>query len=115
MRWVSRVLLVALSVGLMAQVPEGEVVDPVLRARKVRAAAQGISERELPPVTQGLVDPPPLPPPETHVRDTPGYRRVKATRGRSGRASKTARKPSGTGSASKAQPRKVAPKIRRRR
>jgi hypothetical protein len=44
--------------------------DPVMRARAQRASAQGISEGDLPPVPRGIVEPPPLPPPEAHVKDT---------------------------------------------
>ncbi len=55
--------------------------DPVLKARATRAAAQGIDERDLPPMPKALVEPPPLPPPETHPKDLPGYR-AKHRRGR---------------------------------
>lgn len=55
--------------------------DPVLKARASRAAAQGIDERDLPPMPKALVEPPPLPPPETHPKDMPGYR-AKHRRGR---------------------------------
>lgn len=55
--------------------------DPVLKARATRAAAQGIDERDLPPMPKALVEPPPLPPPETHPKDMPGYR-AKHRRGR---------------------------------
>jgi hypothetical protein len=51
--------------------------DPVLRARAQRASAQGISEGDLPPVPRGIVEPPPLPPPETHAKDTRQSRRTK--------------------------------------
>lgn len=59
--------------------------DPVLKARASRAAAQGIDERDLPPVPKALVEPPPLPPPETHPKDRPGYR-AKHRRGHHGKA-----------------------------
>jgi hypothetical protein len=52
--------------------------DPVLRARAQRAAAQGVSEGDLPPVPRGIVEPPPLPPPEAHVKDTRKGRKAKA-------------------------------------
>ncbi|HZU53761.1 MAG TPA: hypothetical protein VFF77_07680, partial [Holophagaceae bacterium] len=55
--------------------------DPVVKARANRALAQGIDERDLPPVPRSLVEPPPLPPPETHPKDMPGYR-AKHRRGR---------------------------------
>ena len=52
--------------------------DPVLRARAQRASAQGIAEGDLPPVPRGIVEPPPLPPPEAHVKDTRKGRRAAA-------------------------------------
>lgn len=67
-----------LALGLAAESPVFQ--DPVLKARAARAAAQGIPEQDLPPLTQGLVEPPPLPPPEVHVKDTPGYRRSRRSR-----------------------------------
>ena len=48
--------------------------DPVMKARLARAAAQGIDERDLPPVPKTLTEPPPLPPAETSPKDMPGYR-----------------------------------------
>jgi hypothetical protein len=51
--------------------------DPVLRARTQRAASQGISEGDLPPVPRGIVEPPPLPPPEAHVKDSRKGRKAK--------------------------------------
>jgi hypothetical protein len=44
--------------------------DPVLKARSQRAKAQGINEADLPPVPRSITEPPPLPPPETHHKDT---------------------------------------------
>ncbi|MFN7959131.1 MAG: hypothetical protein U0P46_12530 [Holophagaceae bacterium] len=62
--------------------------DPVLRARAQRASAQGISEGDLPPVPKGIVEPPPLPPPEAHVKDSRKGRavkgKVKAKKGKTG-------------------------------
>ena len=58
--------------------------DPVMRARAQRASAQGISEGDLPPVPRGIVEPPPLPPPEAHVKDTRKARRAKGKKGKSG-------------------------------
>jgi hypothetical protein len=49
-----------------------------MKARAQRASAQGISEGDLPPVPRGIIEPPPLPPPEAHVKDTRKGRRVKA-------------------------------------
>jgi hypothetical protein len=83
------------------------VEDPVLKARAQRAAAQGIAEADLPPVPKGIAEPPPLPPPEIHPRDTRGYRNARLSRrGRRAKASK------GKRVAPKA--RKAAPKARRR-
>jgi hypothetical protein len=48
-----------------------------MKARAQRASAQGISEGDLPPVPRGIIEPPPLPPPEAHVKDTRKGRRVK--------------------------------------
>ena len=56
---------------------QGAPGDPVLRARAQRASAQGISEGDLPPVPRGIVEPPPLPPPEAHVKDTRKGRQAK--------------------------------------
>jgi hypothetical protein len=49
--------------------------DPVMKARAERAKAQGIPEGDLPPVPKAIIEPPPLPPPESHVRDTRRSRR----------------------------------------
>lgn len=40
--------------------------DPVLAAKVSRAESKG---RDLPPVPKGLMEPPPLPPPELHTHD----------------------------------------------
>ena len=58
--------------------------DPVLRARAQRASAQGITEGDLPPVPRGIVEPPPLPPPEAHVKDSRKARRAKGKKGKTG-------------------------------
>ncbi len=67
-----------------------------MKARAQRAAAQGVAEGDLPPVPRTLVEPPPLPPPEAHVKDARKARRAKA-KGRKGAAqapkSKTAKRP----------------------
>lgn len=63
--------------------------DPVLKARSERAQAQGIGEGDLPPVPRGIVEPPPLPPPETHVKDTRGGGGARAAKTR--RNARTAR------------------------
>lgn len=59
--------LLVFSLGVAAEPQD----DPVMRVRAQRAAAQGVSDGDLPPVPRGIVEPPPLPPPEAHVRDTP--------------------------------------------
>ena len=88
-----RLLLTALAVPALAARPvtpataDSPQDDPVLKARTARAAAQGIDERDLPPVPKSLVEPPPLPPPETHPKDLPGYR-AKHRRGHHGRIRK---------------------------
>lgn len=74
--------ILALSLGTAAEPQD----DPVMRVRAQRAAAQGVSEGDLPPVPRGIVEPPPLPPPEAHVRDTP--RGKAAAKARKGKAAK---------------------------
>jgi hypothetical protein len=82
-----RVLFISsLALSLIASASAQE--DPVLRARAQRASAQGISEGDLPPVPRGIVEPPPLPPPEAHVKDSRKGRKVKA-RARKGKAGTT--------------------------
>jgi hypothetical protein len=78
-----RVLFISsLALSLVAaMVPQQ---DPVLRARAQRASAQGISEGDLPPVPRGIVEPPPLPAPEAHVKDSRKARRAKGKKGKSG-------------------------------
>jgi hypothetical protein len=80
-----RVLFISsLAFGLIASAQPQE--DPVLRARAQRASAQGISDGDLPPVPRGIVEPPPLPPPEAHVKDSRKARRAKGKvkRGKTG-------------------------------
>ena len=71
--------------------------DPVMKARAERSRAQGIGEGDLPPLPRGIVEPPPLPPPETHVKDTRAGKLAKTrhkTKGtRSSRTSKTSKTP----------------------
>jgi len=62
-----------------------------MKARSERAQAQGIAEGDLPPVPRGIVEPPPLPPPETHLKDT-----------RQGRLAKTRRHAAGVHKSTKA-------------
>ncbi len=80
-----RVLFISsLALGLVASAQPQE--DPVLRARAQRASAQGIADGDLPPVPRGIVEPPPLPPPEAHVKDDRKARRAKGKvkRGKAG-------------------------------
>jgi len=48
----------------LAQSPDS--VDPVLKAKAMRALENG---KDLPPIPRGLIEPPPLPPPELHSHD----------------------------------------------
>jgi hypothetical protein len=77
-----KLIVLFLGCFLLGAQPPGE--DPVMKARSERAKAQGIAEGDLPPVPRGIVEPPPLPPPETHVKDTRGGRAVKSRRGAKG-------------------------------
>jgi len=56
--------------------------DPVMKARLLRSQAQGIDEADLPPVPRAVMEPPPLPPPEIHAKDSPHPKVAKATRRR---------------------------------
>ena len=49
-----------------------------------RASAQGIADGDLPPVPRGIVEPPPLPPPEAHVKDSRKARKAKGKKRKSG-------------------------------
>lgn len=69
-------LISLLATGLVAQALPQE--DPVMRARAQRTATTG----DLPPVPRGVVEPPPLPPPETHPKDLRGARRARVTKGK---------------------------------
>ncbi|MBK9797003.1 MAG: hypothetical protein IPP58_10985 [Holophagaceae bacterium] len=78
-----RILFVSsLALSLIASSQAQE--DPVQRARTQRASALGIAEGDLPPVPRGIVEPPPLPPPEAHVKDSRKSRRAKAKKGKTG-------------------------------
>ena len=78
------VLLLTGEMGFAFQIPD----DPVLKARTQRAAAQGISEGDLPAVPRTIVEPPPLPAPETNYKDTRKGRATRAKRGKKGRHGK---------------------------
>jgi len=59
--------------------------DPVMKARLLRAEAQGIEEADLPPVPRGVMEPPPLPPPEIHAKDSPHAKVAKPAKRRAGK------------------------------
>lgn len=73
----------SLTLSLVASAQPQE--DPVLRARAQRASAQGLADGDLPPVPRGIVEPPPLPPPEAHVKDNRKAHRAKV-KGRKGKS-----------------------------
>jgi len=88
-----RVLLfTSLALSLVAPVQSQE--DPVMRARIQRASALGIPEGDLPPVPRSIIEPPPLPPPEAHVKDTRGGKRAKGrtSKGKPGKKKAAARR-----------------------
>jgi hypothetical protein len=97
-------------------------VDPVMKARAERAQSQGIAEGDLPPVPRGIVEPPPLPPPETHLKDTRGGGRVAKAKGhakgtksaRGGKAAKGTRTAKGTTAAPGKHPAKGGRKSSKR-
>jgi hypothetical protein len=53
------------------------VEDPVMKIQSQRSSS---GEGDLPPVPRGIVEPPPLPAPETHVKDTRGWRASRTVR-----------------------------------
>jgi hypothetical protein len=76
---VRRALLVSLLAGGL--VGQGVPDDPVAKARALRT-----NPGDLPPVPRGVVEPPPLPPPETHPKDLRGAkRRMARSKGRKGK------------------------------
>ena len=79
-----RALFISSLALALAASPQGQE-DPVLRARAQRATAQGIAEGDLPAVPRGIIEPPPLPPPEAHVKDARKAQKAKA-KGRKGKA-----------------------------
>ena len=96
-------LISLLATGLVAQALPQE--DPVMRARAQRTATSG----DLPPVPRGVVEPPPLPPPETHPKDLRGARRGRATKakgkkgGQKGRVAKKGSRKASRGGGSRAR------------
>ena len=92
-----RVLFISsLALSLVAAAQPQE--DPVLRARAQRAAAQGISEGDLPPVPRGIGEPPPLATPEAHVEDS---RKGKKAKGKVKKGKTGVKKGKGTASSAK--------------
>lgn len=83
-------IMLPLAIGplLAFQIPD----DPVVNARAQRAAAQGISEGDLPAVPRTIAEPPPLPAPETNYEDTRKGRASRAKHGRRGRRGKSHKK-----------------------
>ena len=74
---IKRIGALVLVAGLLpAQQP---LEDPVLKAKALRASTPTSSD-DLPPVPRGILEPPPLPPAVTHVKDTPGYRATRKAR-----------------------------------
>ena len=84
-RWMQGTAVMALLVTGLAAGPQE---DPVVRARAQRGTPS--NPGDLPPVPQGVLEPPPLPPPEQHIKDTRGYR--KGRRGKKGKGGKVVRK-----------------------
>lgn len=81
--------ILLLGCAVLGAAAQGE--DPVLKARAERARAQGVAEGDLPPVPRTIVEPPPLPPPETHLKDLPGAKAgkgAKAAKARKGSGAK---------------------------
>lgn len=63
---------------IVSVLPAQQVVeDPVMKIRNERASS---GEGDLPPVPRGVLEPPPLPAPETHVKDTRGWRASRSAR-----------------------------------
>jgi hypothetical protein len=88
MDFVRRLSFLVLTVSFLGARDLAE--DPVMKARTLRAQAQGINEADLPPVPRSVTEPPPLPPPEIHRKDAGGGR-VTKTRGKVKHAAKGAR------------------------
>ena len=92
---------------LGAQIPSE---DPVLKARSERARAQGIGEGDLPPLPKGIVEPPPMPPPETHVKDTRAGRMAKTRH--PGKGAKAGKAGKGRHHAAKGAPKTTKKKVK---
>jgi hypothetical protein len=78
---------VAVAFGLLAAQQPAD--DPVLKAKAQRAQAGG--DQDLPPVPRAVMEPPPLPPPEVHVKDTRGYKAKKGKKGKAASSKGTAK------------------------
>lgn len=106
--------MAAMACGLLMGQSPAE--DPVMKARAQRAHSQGVNEGDLPPVPKGIIEPPPLPPPEVHVRDMVRTTRTqkRASKRAAGRRGKIVRGKAARGKATAAKvgPRKAkaAPK-----
>lgn len=83
---VSAVILMA---GLLSA-QQVSTDDPVLKAQDLRARS---GEGDLPPVPRGILEPPPLPPPVLHVKDTKGWRASRKGRKSTRKAVKSTRPP----------------------
>ncbi|HJV22338.1 MAG TPA: hypothetical protein VJ570_06565 [Holophagaceae bacterium] len=82
-------VITLLATGLVAQALPQE--DPVMRARAQRAALS--LEGDLPPVPRGVIEPPPLPPPDTHPKDLRGGRgKTRSAKGKKGTPKSKSRK-----------------------
>jgi hypothetical protein len=71
-KWFCASMLIA---GMLSA--QQAIEDPVMNARNQRASLASAGEGDLPPVPRGILEPPPLPPPVVHVKDTKGYRAPK--------------------------------------
>lgn len=77
-----------LTVGLLSA-QQVSTEDPVIRAQNQRAQS---GEGDLPPVPRGVLEPPPLPPPTLHVKDTKGWRASRKVRKSGGKVTKGSRR-----------------------
>ena len=93
MRKLRRLGTAILALSLFAvSAPGSSGSDPVVAVRAQRAAALGLSEDDLPPVPRGIVEPPPLPPPEIHPKDLRRGRGARKAKGASTRKGSSTKK-----------------------
>jgi len=59
-------LILGSTICFAAMAQNSDPGDPVLKAKAIRALENG---KDLPPIPRGLIEPPPLPPPELHLHD----------------------------------------------